>query len=111
MYIIEPSHKTFKAKKHEQVVLKCDYRGGKPEPVASWLFNGQLLNTIGSQKYTSEQSTLKINNAMKSDNGVYTCLLSNGYHSQQSLNLTLIVIGRWAITNSFTFIFTFLSIC
>lgn len=94
MYINEPSIKTFKAKKHETVVLKCEYRGGKPEPVTSWLFNGQLLNTIGNEKYSSELSSLKIKNAMKSDNGVYTCLLSNGYHPQQSLNLTLVIIGN-----------------
>lgn len=93
MYIIEPAQRTIKARKHDSVTFKCDYRGGKPEPVTSWLFNGQLLSPLNTEKYTSEASSLKINNVLKSDNGVYTCILSNGYHPQQSLNLTLVVIG------------------
>jgi hypothetical protein len=94
MYIIEPAQRVIKARKFESVTLKCEYRGGKPEPITSWLFNGNLLNTMSSVKYSSELNILKINNVLKSDSGVYTCILSNGYHPQQSLNLSLVVLGK-----------------
>jgi hypothetical protein len=74
-------------------MLKCEYRGGKPEPITSWLFNGNLLNTF-SNKYATELNILTINGVSKADGGIYTCILSNGYHAQQSLNFTLSVRGK-----------------
>ena len=122
IYLNEPSRNTYYAKRYETIEITCQYTGGKPKPVITWQLNGtdlphseinsksekttsssfgksnKISNTTG-QKYLLDHNILIIKNVSKYDSGVYTCLLTNGYHLQQSLNFTLIVQGKIYIRN------------
>ena len=76
----------------ERVVLKCEFSNGKPKPIVSWMFNGILINA------NAQNESVEIKEARKADSGVYTCILSNGYHSQKTSNLTLKVLGEYLYT-------------
>ncbi len=82
MQIIKPSIHIVEAVKHENLQLKCEHTNAKPEPIVSWLFNGTLIRE-SDIKYYSEKNVLLIKNLVSSDSGTYSCILSNGYHSEQ----------------------------
>ena len=93
MYIIEPAKSILTSKKNDNAVIKCEYEGGKPKPIISWLFNGDLIDILNTAKYSADQNMIHIKNADKNDSGIYTCVLSNGFHDQIKYNYTLHVIG------------------
>jgi hypothetical protein len=80
----------------ENVLLKCEFVGGRPKPIVSWMFEQKLIDTNENEKYSlsSTYDTLEIKDVKKLDNGLYTCILSNGYHAQKLTNLTLKVLGE-----------------
>ena len=121
----EPSRNSYYAKRFENIEITCHYTGGKPKPVITWQLNGtdlslseirsknakgsnsglsKLNKTVNSNgsKYLLDHNILIIKNVSKYDSGVYTCLLTNGYHLQQSLNFTLIVQGKEATSVQIT---------
>ena len=94
MFTIKTGKREILAKKSEKVSLKCEFSGGRPKPLVSWMFNGALIESNQNKKYYVDKNTLEIRNATKTDSGIYTCILSNGYHTQQQFNLTLKVFGN-----------------
>ena len=94
MYIIEPIKSVLTVKKYENVLIKCEYNDGKPKPIVSWLFNGLLLNILNDQKYSADHNILSIKNVTAEDSGIYSCVLSNGFHKQVNYNYTLNVLGK-----------------
>lgn len=67
---------------------------GKPRPNIFWLFNGVLLQTTASSKYTMSQSgslTIYVENT--NDAGLYTCIATN-IHASVNHSATLIVQGK-----------------
>ncbi|KAK3749889.1 hypothetical protein QZH41_008268, partial [Actinostola sp. cb2023] len=66
------------------VTLTCEVEG-KPKPTVTWLKNGVEVGSSDSRitkthpwSYGRSVATLTINNANRSDEGVYTCHASNG---------------------------------
>lgn len=97
MLIASKSDKWLTSKKSDDLTLNCDYSGGKPDPVVSWLYNGKLIEISNNnhQKYSAELNNLTVKNVQLEDDGIYSCILSNGYHKSQSVNFTLNVIGKF----------------
>ena len=88
---MEPVQNKFFVKPSESVSFICQFFGGKPKPTAKWFFNEKLINEEQNKKYSIEEYTLEVKNISKNDQGSYTCILSNNYHSPQSINYTLII--------------------
>ena len=66
---------------------------GNPQPNASWTGpNGPILG--GGRLDVSVPGQLTIQNAMASDNGTYTCTVSNGIANDLVKTVTLIVAGK-----------------
>ena len=80
------------ANKGERIFFNCEFNGGRPKPIVNWMFNETFIRS--NDKYSTHQyNTLEIKETRKEDSGVYTCILSNGYHPQKILNFTLKVLG------------------
>lgn len=96
MFLNTDAVKEILAYKGEHVLLKCEFSGGRPKPIVSWMFGQKLIHPSESEKYSlsSTYDTLEIKDVKNSDNGLYTCILSNGYHAQKFSNLTLKVLGE-----------------
>ena len=72
----------------ESVTLNCEYEG-KPMPSVDWLFNGSKLEINSNSRFTVSQSgdvtsatsSLTITNLNRTDEGSYTCVISNSVKS------------------------------
>ncbi len=96
MFLRNENVKEVLAFRGEDVLLMCEFIGGRPKPIVSWMFDQKLINPNGNEKYSlsSTFDTLKIKSVTNSDKGLYTCILSNGFHAQKISNLTLTILGE-----------------
>ncbi|XP_054084905.1 peroxidasin [Zeugodacus cucurbitae] len=60
----------------KSITLECD-ADGKPFPNIIWYFNGNPLTTDERRILDNENTELNINNAIKNDTGIYTCIAQN----------------------------------
>ncbi|CAF0864587.1 unnamed protein product [Brachionus calyciflorus] len=90
------TEKSIKVNKNDMVHMKCDYSSGSPEPNISWFFNDTKIDTL-DQKYSIESNKLLIKKASENNNGVFKCILSNGFFEDKSLLFNLKVQERVVI--------------
>ncbi|CAF1013099.1 unnamed protein product, partial [Didymodactylos carnosus] len=71
----------------ENVYIRCSFRG-RPEPVITWLFNGEEMSLNGSPL---SGGTLTINEVKERNQGVYQCIGRNLYGMAHA-NTALVVL-------------------
>ncbi|XP_050334425.1 peroxidasin [Bactrocera neohumeralis] len=73
----------------KSLTLECD-ADGEPEPVIKWYFNGKPLKTDERKILDNENTELNINNVIKNDTGIYTCIAQN-YNGNVSIQANVTV--------------------
>nr|XP_036214818.1 peroxidasin isoform X2 [Bactrocera oleae] len=73
----------------KSITLECD-ADGEPDPVIKWYFNGKPLTTDERRMLDNENTELNINNVIKNDAGIYTCIAQN-YNGNVSIQANVTV--------------------
>ena len=77
----------------ETVVLDCRPPKGLPEPRVSWRKDGETVEE-NSRIQMAAVGNLVINNAQKSDSGVYACLAKNVAGEKTSRPANVVIMGK-----------------
>ena len=76
---------SIKVAQGDMAVLKCAAPKANPEPVISWMKNGDYLDPASSKRIRmSESGNLVIRDVEKSDDGDYVCRAENMVGSRDS---------------------------